>query len=73
VTASVRRFLERRLKLKVNGAKSAVAPVGERRFLGYRITDRGRPEVAPASLARLRAVLKPLNIAHATGASVSNA
>lgn len=61
VMASVTRFLEKRLKLKVNRAKSAVAPVGERKFLGYRITDRGRLEVAPASLARLRAVLKPLS------------
>ena len=60
VMASVTRFLEARLKLKVNRAKSAVASVGERKFLGYRITNKARLEVAPASLARLRAALKPL-------------
>lgn len=60
VMASVTRFLEARLKLRVNRAKSAVAPVGERKFLGYRITERGRLEVAPASRARLRAALKAI-------------
>jgi RNA-directed DNA polymerase len=58
VMASVTRFLETRLKLKVNRAKSAVAPVAERKFLGYRITEEARLEVAPASLVRLRAALK---------------
>jgi len=32
--ASVTMFLERKLRLKVNQQKSAVAPVGERQFLG---------------------------------------
>ncbi len=61
VMASVTRFLEARLKLKVNRAKSAVAPVGERKFLGYRITEEGRLHVAPASLVRLRAALKAIS------------
>jgi len=60
VMASVRGFLETKLKLKVNGVKSAVAPVGERKFLGYRITEEGRLHVAPASLVRLRAALKAI-------------
>jgi len=60
VMASVSSFLEARLKLKVNRAKSAVAPVGERKFLGYRITEEARLEVAPASLARLRASLRAI-------------
>jgi RNA-directed DNA polymerase len=34
VMASVTAFLERKLRLKVNQQKSAVAPVGERQFLG---------------------------------------
>ena len=34
VMASVTMFLERKLRLKVNQQKSAVAPVGERQFLG---------------------------------------
>jgi RNA-directed DNA polymerase len=41
VMASVIRFLERKLKLKVNREKSAVAPVHERKFLGYRLLDGG--------------------------------
>ena len=35
VMASVRRFLERKLRLKVNEKKSKVAPVGECGFLGF--------------------------------------
>jgi len=61
VMASVTSFLELRLKLRVNRAKSAVAPVGERKFLGYRITEEGRLEVAPVSLARIRAALKAIS------------
>jgi RNA-directed DNA polymerase len=61
VMASVTRFLEAKLKLKVNRAKSAVAPVGERKFLGYRITEEARLHVAPASLVRLRAALKAIS------------
>ena len=61
VMASVTRFLETRLKLRVNGAKSAVAAVGERKFLGYRITEEARLEVAPASLVRLRSSLKAIS------------
>ena len=35
--ASVTAFLEGKLRLKVNRQKSAVAPVGERQFLGHRL------------------------------------
>jgi len=41
VFASTRRFLEKRLRLTVNEAKSKVAPVEECRFLGFRLV-RGR-------------------------------
>lgn len=37
VMASVARFIERRLRLKVNAAKSAVARPEERHFLGFRL------------------------------------
>lgn len=40
VMASITRFIERRLRLKVNTAKSAVAKPEERHFLGFRL----RPE-----------------------------
>jgi RNA-directed DNA polymerase len=54
VMESVTRFLEGKLKLKVNRAKSAVAPVGERKFLGYRLLDGGRLGIAPQSIERLK-------------------
>jgi RNA-directed DNA polymerase len=37
VMTSLRRFIEDKLKLRVNEEKSAVAPVNERSFLGYRL------------------------------------
>jgi RNA-directed DNA polymerase len=41
VMASVTAFLEGKLRLKVNQGKSAVAPVGERQFLGHRLGKHG--------------------------------
>lgn len=41
VMASLIHFLETKLKLQVNQAKSAVALVDERKFLGYRLTSYG--------------------------------
>jgi len=43
VLASVQRFIERRLKLRVNEEKSAVGHVSERSFLGYRLFPRWEP------------------------------
>ena len=37
VMSSVRQFLEKKLKLKVNEKKSAVARVGKRKFLGFQL------------------------------------
>jgi len=54
VMASVTRFLEKELRLRVNRAKSAVAWVSERTFLGYRILGGGRLAIAPTSLERLK-------------------
>jgi RNA-directed DNA polymerase len=54
VMASVTRFLEEELQLRVNRGKSAVAPVQERQFLGYRILRGGRPAIAPRSLERAK-------------------
>ena len=51
---SITRFLERRLRLRVNRAKSAVAQVSERKFLGYRLLSGGRLGIAPASLRRVK-------------------
>jgi RNA-directed DNA polymerase len=54
VMASVTRFLEERLRLRVNRTKSAVALVEERKFLGYRLLAGGRLGIAPKSLERAK-------------------
>jgi RNA-directed DNA polymerase len=54
VLSSVTRFLEGRLRLRVNEKKSAAAPVQERQFLGYRILRDGRLAIAPRSLERAK-------------------
>ncbi len=60
VLASITSFLERRLKLKVNAEKSAVARPWERKFLGYSMTVQMKPrlKVAEASVKRLKEKLK---------------
>jgi RNA-directed DNA polymerase len=54
VMASVTRFLEERLRLRVNRTKSAVAYVEERKFLGYRLLAGGKLAIAAESLARAK-------------------
>ncbi|MFN0095358.1 MAG: group II intron reverse transcriptase/maturase, partial [Dehalococcoidia bacterium] len=54
IMASVTKFLEEKLKLRVNREKSAVAPVRERKFLGYRLLGGGRLGVAPKSWERFK-------------------
>jgi RNA-directed DNA polymerase len=58
VMASVVAFLEGKLRLKVNRVKSAVAPVGERSFLGYRRLPGGGLGLAPKSLDRAKERLR---------------
>jgi len=62
VMASVSRFLEKRLKLKVNFDKSAVERPWKRKFLGYSMTWHKEPrlKVAPESVKRLKGKLKAL-------------
>ena len=60
VMASVVVFLESKLRLKVNRAKSAVAPVWERSFLGHRLLRGGGLGLAPKSLARAKEKLRRL-------------
>jgi RNA-directed DNA polymerase len=54
VLASVTRFLETKLKLRVNRDKSAVAFVLERKFLGHRLLPGGGLGIAPQSLERAK-------------------
>lgn len=62
VMAGVSRFLEKKLKLKVNRAKSAVARPGERKFLGFTFTFKGEPKrrIAPQSLKRFKLRVREL-------------
>jgi len=60
VMASVTGFLERRSRLQVNQQKSAVALVGERKFLGYRLDAGGTLGIAPKSLQRTKARLRQI-------------
>ena len=55
VRQSITAFLEQRLKLKVNAAKSAVARPWERKFLGYSMTWHRKPKlrIAPESRKRI--------------------
>ena len=54
VMESITGFITKKLKLKVNQGKSAVARPGKRKFLGFSFTDGREPtrRVAPAALMR---------------------
>jgi len=54
VMKSITRFLEDKLHLKVNKKKSAVAPIWERKFLGYRLLHTGDLGLAPQSIKRFK-------------------
>ena len=54
VMQAVTAFLERRLKLKVNASKSAVARSWERKFLGYSMTWHKKPKLKIAQPSRER-------------------
>jgi RNA-directed DNA polymerase len=62
VMASIEQFLARRLKLKVNKAKSAVARPSVRKFLGFSFTggEQPRRRIAPQAIARLKAKVRAL-------------
>ncbi|AWP23113.1 group II intron reverse transcriptase/maturase [Acidiferrobacter sp. SPIII_3] len=63
VMAAMKVFLEERLKLQVNAAKSACARPWKRKFLGYTLTNAGgriRLKVAHQSVARLTGRVREL-------------
>jgi hypothetical protein len=60
VLESVTNFLSKRLKLQVNQAKSAVAQVQERKFLGYGFRYDGDLRVAPQSLEKFKKRIREL-------------
>jgi RNA-directed DNA polymerase len=54
VLHSLKRFLEKHLRLKVNEAKSGYAVVDDRKFLGYRLLKTGKLVIAEASVERFK-------------------
>ena len=62
VMASLTAFITQRLKLKVNGEKSAVARPAERKFLGFSFTGERehRRRIAPKALARFKLRVREL-------------
>ena len=62
VMISITRFLEKRLKLKVNAKKSAVDRPSKRKFLGYSMTFNKQPRLKAAieSVKRLKGKLKEI-------------
>jgi RNA-directed DNA polymerase len=62
VMASIETFLAKRLKLKVNKAKSAVARPNVRKFLGFTFTGGKEPRrrIAPQAIARFKAKVREL-------------
>src|ERR1700682_2137248 len=62
VMAGIERFLAKRLRLKVNKAKSAVAKPSVRKFLGFSYTSGREPRrrIAPQAIARFKAKVREL-------------
>jgi hypothetical protein len=51
---SIGKFIEDRLKLKINRQKSKVVPSGETKFLGYRVVKDGILTISPVNINRLK-------------------
>ena len=62
VLAGIEKFLEKRLKLRINKAKSAVAKPSVRKFLGFSFTSGREPRrrIAPQAIARFKARVREL-------------
>ncbi len=62
VMSSIKQFITRQLKLKVNEQKSAVARPGERKFLGFSFTWQRDPKrrIAPKAIARFKQRVREL-------------
>jgi RNA-directed DNA polymerase len=62
VLAGIEKFLAKRLKLKVNKAKSAVAKPSVRKFLSFSFTSGREPRrrIAPQAIARFKAKVREL-------------
>jgi len=54
VMDSIGKFIEGRLKLKINRQKSKVVPSGETKFLGYRLVKDGILTISPENIERFK-------------------
>ncbi len=74
VMASISRFLEGKLKLKVNRSKSAVARPWKRKFLGYSVTSeyKARLKLAPESVERTKNRIRRITGRRARGRNITN-
>lgn len=60
IMSSIKLFLSKKLRLKVNENKSKVAQASECKFLGYTITDEGKLIIAKESVNRLKDKIRQL-------------
>jgi RNA-directed DNA polymerase len=60
VMAGVRKFLTKKLKLKVNEQKSAVDKASKRKFLSFSFTGAGKRRIAPKALERFKDRIREL-------------
>ncbi|MGA3678319.1 reverse transcriptase domain-containing protein, partial [Lysinibacillus agricola] len=62
VKASIKTFIEKTLRLKINEKKSAVARPWQRKFLGFSFTSRKEPQVriAKESIKRMKNKIREL-------------
>ena len=60
VLASLTTWIEKHLRLEVNGAKSGVGRPWERKFLGFQINPEGKIVTAPKSVERFRNKVREL-------------
>ena len=60
VLAAIRDWIETRLRLQVSATKSGTGRPWERKFLGFRLTQKGEIMVSPESLARFKAKVREL-------------
>jgi group II intron reverse transcriptase/maturase len=66
IFASIKRFIEEKLKLRINTKKSAVAFASRRKFLGYRILafKAAKISLAPESVKRFKNKVRELTRGH---------
>ena len=72
VCTSVSRFLIKKLRLKVNEAKSAIARPEERKFLGFSISNDGSERrIAPKALDKFKTQIRGEQNFHGSSAPVT--